>query len=96
MTLLDDAEVARRLDALHGWSREGREIRKTFRFQSFRDAIAFVVRVAELAEHADHHPDIDIRYDRVTLALSTHSAGGLTARDFELAGSVEAAESAGS
>ncbi|HEX6941253.1 MAG TPA: 4a-hydroxytetrahydrobiopterin dehydratase [Longimicrobiales bacterium] len=92
MALLGDAEVGRRLAALAGWRREGREIRKTYAFQSFRDAIAFVNRVADLAERADHHPDIDIRYDRVTLALSTHSAGGLTARDFELAGAIEAGQ----
>lgn len=94
--LLSDAEVERRLAALDGWARSGREIRKTFRFQSFRDAIAFVNRVAAVADRADHHPDIDIRYDRVTLALSTHSAGGPTAKDFDLAGAIEAGESAGS
>ncbi len=96
MALLSDDVIGRRLDALHGWARTGREIRKTYRFQRFRDAIAFVNRVADLAERADHHPDIDIRYDRVTLTLSTHSAGGLTAKDFDLAGEVEALESAGS
>ncbi len=93
MTRLSEAEIQRRLDALDGWERTGREICRTYHFQSFRDALSFVDRVAELAERADHHPDIDIRYDRVTLSLSTHSAGGLTAKDFDLAAEIEASQS---
>ena len=65
--------------------RQGREIRRTWAFADFRGSMAFVQRVADLAEAANHHPDIDIRYSKVTLALSTHDAGGLTARDFALA-----------
>ena len=91
MTLLDDAEIRTRLDALDGWTREGDVIRKTFTLASFPEAIAFVNRIAELAERADHHPDIDIRYDRVGCSLSTHSEGGLTARDFDLARQLDAA-----
>lgn len=91
MALLDETEVRNRLDALDGWTREGDVIRKTYTLDSFAEAIAFVNRIAELAERADHHPDIDIRYDRVACALSTHSEGGLTARDFDLARQLDAA-----
>ncbi|HUG40283.1 MAG TPA: 4a-hydroxytetrahydrobiopterin dehydratase [Longimicrobiales bacterium] len=91
MELLDDAEIRTRLDALDGWTREGVLIRKTYTLDSFAEAIAFVVRIAELAERADHHPDIDIRYDRVACALSTHSKGGLTPKDFDLARQLDAA-----
>jgi 4a-hydroxytetrahydrobiopterin dehydratase len=82
---LDETEVARRLAALSGWERAGDEIRRTFAFPDFKAALAFVNRVGALAEAMNHHPDIDVRYSRVTLALTTHDAGGLTARDFELA-----------
>jgi 4a-hydroxytetrahydrobiopterin dehydratase len=87
--VLSVAEVERRLGALPGWSRVGDAIRREFRFADFRSAIAFVNRVADLAEAADHHPDIDVRYDSVLLTLTTHSAGGLTARDFELAAQID-------
>jgi 4a-hydroxytetrahydrobiopterin dehydratase len=89
--LLDDQEIRERLDGIRGWTREGDAIRKTYTLQSFPEAIAFVNRIAELAERANHHPDIDIRYDRVGCTLSTHSEGGLTARDFDLAGQIDAA-----
>jgi 4a-hydroxytetrahydrobiopterin dehydratase len=85
MQRLDDAEIGEKLGTLAGWNRTGEALRREYRFAGFGDAIAFVNRVAQLAEEADHHPDIDIRYDRVVLTLSTHSAGGITARDFELA-----------
>ena len=85
MTLLTDSEIQERLTRLPGWERRGNEIRRTWAFADFRGAMAFVDRVADLADAADHHPDIDIRYSKVTLALSTHDAGGLTARDFDLA-----------
>jgi 4a-hydroxytetrahydrobiopterin dehydratase len=89
MALLDDHAIEAGLERLDGWIREGDEIRRTFEFDSFQPAIDFVNRVAEAAEAANHHPDIDIRYSRVTLALSTHSAGGLTKRDFALAGRID-------
>ncbi len=89
MALLDDQEIGNRLDDLHGWTREGDMIRKTYTLDSFPEAIAFVNRIAERAEAADHHPDIDIRYDRVACALSTHSEGGLTAKDFDLAAEID-------
>jgi 4a-hydroxytetrahydrobiopterin dehydratase len=90
MALLTETEIRERLQRLPGWERSGKEIRRTWAFADFRGAMAFVNRVAELAEAADHHPDIDIRYSKVTLALSTHSAGGLTARDFDLAEAIGA------
>ncbi len=85
MAPLDEEQITRRLAALPGWQRQGEEIRRTFAFADFKAALAFVNRVGELAEAANHHPDIDIRYSRVTLALTTHDAGGLTVRDFDLA-----------
>lgn len=91
MALLDEAEIRTRLDALDGWTRDGDAIRKTYTLDSFAEAVAFVNRIAELAERADHHPDIDIRYDRVGCALSTHSEGGLTRKDFDLARQLDAA-----
>jgi len=90
MTLLTETEIQERLPRVRGWERRGSEIRRTWAFADFRAAMAFVNRVAELAEAAGHHPDIDIRYSKVTLALSTHDAGGLTARDFALAESIGA------
>ena len=89
MRLLSETEVDRGLAVLDGWRRDDNRIRRTLEFPSFPAAIAFVNRVAGLAEEADHHPDIDIRYRRVDLTLSTHSAGGLTAKDMELAGAID-------
>ena len=87
--LLEDEEIEQRLDELGDWEREGDEIQKVFEFDDFGAAIRFVNDVAELAERYDHHPDIDIRYNRVRLALTTHSEGGLTSLDFDLAGEIE-------
>ena len=84
-TRLTDATIAQELSALDGWHRAGDAIVRTFTFPTFADGIAFVGRVATLADAMDHHPDIDIRYTAVTLALATHSAGGITELDFELA-----------
>lgn len=89
MALLNDPEIRARLDQLPGWTREGDVIRKTFTLDSFPAAIEFVRRIADRAEAADHHPDIDIRYDRVACALSTHSEGGLTVKDFDLAREID-------
>lgn len=90
MTLLDDQTIRTRLDGIEGWTRDGDVIRKTYTLDSFPEAIAFVNRIAEVAQKADHHPDIDIRFDRVACALSTHSEGGLTNRDFDLARTIDA------
>jgi 4a-hydroxytetrahydrobiopterin dehydratase len=90
MTRLTETEIETRLARVPSWERRGQEIRRTFAFASFEEAMAFVNRVADLARAADHHPDIDVRYSKVTLVLSTHDAGGLTARDFALAESIGA------
>ena len=90
MAKLSDQQVQEGLERLPGWGRDGDEIAKEFRFDGFGAAIAFVVAVAFRAEKADHHPDLDIRYNRVRVALSTHSEGGLTEKDLSLAGEVEA------
>jgi 4a-hydroxytetrahydrobiopterin dehydratase len=68
------------------WSRKGSVITRTYEFRDFGTAMVFVTAVAKLADRANHHPDIDIRYNKVTLALTTHDEGGLTEKDFELAG----------
>ena len=86
---LSDLEIQRALGSLPGWSRRGEVLTKTYTFPRFADGIAFVARVAELADAMDHHPDIDIRYTKVTIGLSTHSAGGITNLDLELAGKIE-------
>jgi len=90
MSRLDDAAIAAALRRASGWERKGDEIRRTYRFRDFREALAFVNRVGELAERAGHHPDIDIRYNAVTLALTTHDEGGLSDKDFELARAIDA------
>jgi len=89
MALLTEDEIRTQLSGLSGWERAGQEIRKTYRFDGFGNAMAFANRVAGLAEAADHHPDILIQYSAVTLTLSSHDAGGLTARDFRLAESID-------
>ena len=94
MEKLNDESIAGWLEAHTGWKRSGNAIRKLFEFASFRDSIVFVNRVATLADEVDHHPDIDIRYAKVTLTLSTHDAGGLTEKDLELAQRVDFATSA--
>jgi len=93
---LTDDQVSEALAALPGWIREGDMIVKTFELATFPAAIEFVGRVAERAEAADHHPDIDIRYRRVRLALTTHDDGGLSEKDVALAGQVEALAGAAS
>jgi 4a-hydroxytetrahydrobiopterin dehydratase len=85
MAPLSDAEITSRLSGLAGWKVESGELTRSFAFKDFRAALAFVNKVGEAAELAGHHPDIDIRYNRVRLALMTHDAGGLTAKDFDLA-----------
>ena len=90
MPALPDDQIATKIAALEGWSREQDMIVKTYELPTFPDAISFVANVADLAEAADHHPDIDIRYRKVRIALSTHDAGGITQKDFDLAGDIEA------
>lgn len=84
-TALSDIAIQRELGSLPGWSRRGGSLQKSFGFATFMDAIAFVHRVADAAEAMDHHPDLDIRYTKVHASLSTHSAGGITQLDLDLA-----------
>ena len=86
--LADDA-IDRALATLPGWERRGDAIARTYEFPAFLAGIAFVQRVAAAAERADHHPDIDIRWRRVTCALSTHDRGGVTALDVALAREID-------
>jgi 4a-hydroxytetrahydrobiopterin dehydratase len=80
---LTAAEIERALQALPGWARQGEAVTRQFTFASFRDAIAFVTRLAFEAEAADHHPDLGINYKRVTVTWSTHDAGGVTQKDVD-------------
>jgi 4a-hydroxytetrahydrobiopterin dehydratase len=88
VTLLSEQEITTALGTLHGWARSGDSITSTVELADFREAMLFTGAVAYLAERANHHPDILIRWNRVTLTLSTHSAGGLTAADMALAGQI--------
>lgn len=83
--LLSKKSVTKSLSLLTEWVHEGKEIQRTFQFQNFATALAFVNRVGLLSEEANHHPDIDLRWGKVTLHLTTHSLGGLTQLDFALA-----------
>ena len=85
MGKLSEAEVASKTGSVPDWKRAGSEISRTFQFKDFGGAMRFVNAVAGEAEKANHHPDIDIRWNKVTLTLSTHDAGGLTDKDFALA-----------
>ncbi|HUQ99645.1 MAG TPA: 4a-hydroxytetrahydrobiopterin dehydratase [Gemmatimonadaceae bacterium] len=82
---LSDIAIQRELGNLPGWSRRGDLITKTFQFRNFLAGINFVNAVAKAAETVDHHPDIDIRYTKIICSLSTHSAGGITQKDLDLA-----------
>jgi 4a-hydroxytetrahydrobiopterin dehydratase len=82
MGTLNSETIREKLSGLPGWELGDKAISRTFKFGDFPEAIAFVVRLGFAAEAADHHPDIDIRYKRVTLTYSTHSEGGLTEKDF--------------
>jgi 4a-hydroxytetrahydrobiopterin dehydratase len=90
MAGLTEAEIVRALAGVPGWRREGKAIVRTWRWRDFKEAMFFVNGVGALAERADHHPDIDVRYREVRLALWTHSADGLTAKDFDLARAIDA------
>jgi 4a-hydroxytetrahydrobiopterin dehydratase len=92
MPLLDDRTVASKLQTLSHWKLDGGELVRRCEFPGFVEAMQYVNRVAELAEGAGHHPDIDIRYNKVRLALVSHDAGGLTNRDFDLAAAIDCLE----
>jgi Pterin-4a-carbinolamine dehydratase len=87
--LLSDIAIQRDLGSLPGWVRRGDVLTRLYTFRNFTESMAFVNRVAEAAEAANHHPDIDIRYSKVTLTLSTHDAGGITQNDIDLAKAID-------
>ena len=87
--VLSDIEIQRALGNLPGWSRRAEVITKIFTMPTFLDGIGFVTRIADAAEGVQHHPDIDIRFTKITIALSTHDAGGLTQQDIDMAGTIE-------
>jgi 4a-hydroxytetrahydrobiopterin dehydratase len=91
MPKLSDAQIASELKSLPGWEYQEDSLRKLFRFKEFMDGIHFIGRVAEMAEAADHHPDIHVNYTRVTFICSTHSDGGVTEKDTRLARQIEQA-----
>jgi 4a-hydroxytetrahydrobiopterin dehydratase len=90
MALLDDSEIEARLAELDGWERAGTAIVKRFKCGDFVGSVQFVNKLVEPAEAMNHHPDLEISWDTVTVKISTHSEGGLTAADFELAAKIDA------
>jgi 4a-hydroxytetrahydrobiopterin dehydratase len=89
MAVLTDAQIQQELSSLHGWQKSGMAIQRVFRFPDFKAAMVFVNQVAEAAESANHHPDIDIRYNTVTMSLVSHDSGGVTQRDVRMAGVID-------
>lgn len=89
--VLSDIAIQRELGSLSGWTRRGTAIVKNYQFKTFPEGIGFVGRVAQAAEAANHHPDIDIRYTKIICSLSTHDSGGITQKDLDLAWAMDAA-----
>ncbi|KAA0113702.1 4a-hydroxytetrahydrobiopterin dehydratase [Mycolicibacterium sp. P9-22] len=89
MAVLTNEEVDAALPGLNGWERSDGALRRSVKFPAFLEGVDAVGRVAELAEQKDHHPDIDIRWRTVTFALVTHSAGGITEQDLEMAKAID-------
>jgi 4a-hydroxytetrahydrobiopterin dehydratase len=89
MATLSDDDIRAGLEELQGWERDGGQITRQLQFDTFRDAVAFVVRLSYEAEAADHHPDIEVHYNKVRLTLSTHSEGGITSKDLDLARTID-------
>jgi 4a-hydroxytetrahydrobiopterin dehydratase len=85
MAVLTDGEIQQALSSLSGWQRAGKAIQRIYEFPDFKAAMQFVNKVADAAEQANHHPDIDIRYNKVTMALISHDSGGVTQRDVRMA-----------
>jgi len=85
MAILTESEIQQALGTLKGWQRQGKAIERIFEFPDFKAAMQFVNKIADAAEQANHHPDIDIRYNKVTMALVSHDAGGVTQRDVKMA-----------
>jgi 4a-hydroxytetrahydrobiopterin dehydratase len=91
MAKLSSEKIAEKLEALPGWKYKDNAISKTFKFKEFLHGIEFVQKIAEIAEAADHHPDIAISYTSITFSCSTHDAGGVTEKDIKLAENIEIA-----
>lgn len=89
MTKLSESEINDKLADCPAWTEVNGEITRTYQFNDFNESMAFVSKVAEYAEDVQHHPDILIRYNKVTLTVSTHDAGGITQKDFDLAAKAE-------
>lgn len=85
MTLLSETQISEQMQSLAGWTTDGKQLYRTFQFNNFLEAMNFVNRLVEPAETAGHHPDIAISYNKVSISLTTHDAGGLTQQDFKLA-----------
>ncbi|MBD2060458.1 4a-hydroxytetrahydrobiopterin dehydratase [Oculatella sp. FACHB-28] len=90
--LLNETEIQERLAQLSGWTLEGKEIQRVRKFNDFVEAIAFVNRLVDPAETAGHHPDLAISYNKVTVSLTNHDAGGLTEKDFAMAKTIDGIE----
>ena len=88
MAVLSDSEIQQALGSLAGWQRQGKAIQRIFEFSDFKAAMEFVNKIADAAEQANHHPDIDIRYNKVTMALVSHDSGGVTQRDVRMTGRI--------
>jgi 4a-hydroxytetrahydrobiopterin dehydratase len=86
MARLSDEEIDERLSGLDGWERDGDAIRRQFELDDFKGSVDFVNRLTPEAEGMNHHPDLEISWNKVTVSITTHSEGGLTENDFELAG----------
>ncbi|MEA2387354.1 MAG: 4a-hydroxytetrahydrobiopterin dehydratase [Thermoleophilaceae bacterium] len=89
MAALNDDEIRDRLGELEGWERAGDALRKQFKLDDFKGSVDFVNRITPAAEEMNHHPDLEISWNTVTVSLSTHSEGGITESDFELAGRID-------
>jgi len=92
MAVLSAEIIQEKLAKMPGWSYQGKELHKKYTFKSFLPGIEFVNQIAQAAESAGHHPDITINYNVVGISLSTHSAGGVTEKDFDLAGKIDQAQ----
>jgi 4a-hydroxytetrahydrobiopterin dehydratase len=89
MAVLSDDEIEARLRELDGWERDGDALRKRFELDDFKGSVDFVNRLTPAAEEMNHHPDLAISWNKVTVSLSTHSQGGITESDFELAARID-------
>jgi 4a-hydroxytetrahydrobiopterin dehydratase len=89
MARLSDEEIEERRSALQGWERDGDAIQRTFELEDFKGSVDFVNRLTPEAEDMNHHPDLETSWNKVTVSITTHSEGGLTENDFELAGRID-------